>query len=140
MLEHYFFCAKIDEIHSVLEWIEQKILSFGFAKKERNQIQLAIEEVLINIIQHGYGKKEGKIDIAIDMNKEKELKILVKDKADFFDPTSLDLKEIEKKKSFSLEERKEGELGIFFIRNLMDEVLYERKKDTNYLLLKKYKK
>ena len=64
----------------------------------------------------------------------KRLMIQIMDWGIAFDPLSLPEPDIEA----PIEERKIGGLGIYMMRNIMDEVLYKREGDRNILTLVKH--
>lgn len=99
------------------------------------KIELASEEALVNIIEHGYKNSSGKIHIRICECKPGVVELIFADYGPPFNP-------LKKQTSFnplaSLEERAIGGLGILFIRQYMDDVRYKREKEMNILSL--YKK
>jgi len=95
------------------------------------QIQLALEEAVANIIEHG--RVEGQIHIQCHYDKEK-IRIQIEDQGIPFDPTNIKQPDTVSR----LEERKPGGLGIYFIKKYMDEVDYQYQDHKNVLTLVKY--
>jgi PAS domain S-box-containing protein len=126
--------SRDEEIHRVIEELEKIMSRTGFAGKEILDMQLALEEACINIVQHGYRGTYGAILIAIDF-KEDRLIVTIEDGAPPFDPTKFD------KPNFTadLERRPIGGLGIHLMRSLADEIRYEFENGKNRLILIKIK-
>lgn len=82
----------------------------GFNIEEIEDIKVAVAEACTNAIKHG---KDEKFDLDIDIYLNK-LQILIKDSGKGYDTKQL--------KSPDLQNPKEGGLGIFIIKTLMDEV------------------
>jgi anti-sigma regulatory factor (Ser/Thr protein kinase) len=95
-------------------------------------MNLALEEIVTNVITHGYGGRE-EYDIAIRFSLEKHnLRIQVKDSAPEFNP--LDLEEPDDlDKSF--DERNIGGLGIHLVKKFTDNFNYRRSKNKNIVTL-----
>ncbi len=96
----------------------------GFSETHCSQITLAVDEALCNVINHGYKQRpDGKIWMTVaaieDGTQPAQLRITIEDRADAVDPESIqprDLKEI-----------RPGGLGVHIMREVMDEVRYERR-------------
>ena len=122
---------------SEIEGLAKTIVDFG---KENNlsdkviyDINLALEEVVSNIIFYGYeDNSEHRIIIHFDL-RDKELILRVTDDAKPFNPQEVPEPDIGK----PIEERQIGGLGIYFVRNLMDKVEYKREQGKNILVMKK---
>ncbi len=116
----------------MLIWIHDQLLLAGFDSKTIRKVELASEEVFVNIINHGYRQKPGTIEITIHIIPKSRAEIEIKDTAPPFDP-------LKKKKKFDLnapiEEREIGGLGIHFVKKCMDEVHYRREGNANILTL-----
>ncbi|MHC4991830.1 MAG: ATP-binding protein, partial [Planctomycetota bacterium] len=94
----------------------------GFNDVECGQISLAVDEALCNIINHGYERSpDGRIWIRIwsEDSGDPLLKIVVEDRARQVDPESIQPR--------SLDDIRPGGLGVFIIREVMDEVHYEQR-------------
>jgi serine/threonine-protein kinase RsbW len=97
------------------------------------KINLAAEEIVTNIIKYGYDQpKEDIITIDIQKN-DGSIIILVSDSAKEFNPLLKD----DPDTTLSLNERKIGGLGIFFAKELMDEIEYKRVNSKNILTMRK---
>lgn len=108
-------------------------------KVDQNLIQdlkLAVDEVCANLIQYAYsGQESGKIKLQI-MDRDPLVEIRVEDTGHPFDPEWIDPPNL----SDNIEERKIGGLGLFLVKEIMDEVSYESHDEYNVLILsKKYK-
>ncbi len=96
--------------------------------------QVALDEVLSNIVNHGYAERDpgGEIEIHFHLQDD-VLELTIVDDAAPFDPLAAAEPDTEQ----PLEERPIGGLGIFLVRKLMDAVEYERREGRNRLVCRK---
>lgn len=128
------FKASLNTLPEMLKFVTDPLNDEKCSARTRYFIELAVEEVLVNIIQHAYESTKGDVDISYFIsNNILELKIVDWGKA--FNPAS---QLAFAKQNKAIEERKEGGLGIMFIYKLMDSVEYRRIGNTNNLILKKH--
>ena len=102
-------------------------------KSLASQLRLAVEEAVVNVIEHAYPfGTEGSVEVTM-MSDGHRLKVVIDDTGTPFDPT------IEKKVDITLsaEERQVGGLGILLVRELMDTINYEHINGHNILTLRK---
>lgn len=96
-------------------------------------VQMAVDEACSNIIEHAYGG-EGKGDIHITCTRLNEgLQIRIVDYGTPFDPTTVKTPDT----TAPLEDRDVGGLGLFMMRQLMDEVHFQFGKTNNTLIMLK---
>lgn len=129
--ESGIFKAALINLYQILIWVRERISKY-FSQKDMEKIELATEEVIVNIIKYAYKGKKGKLEIEVIINEY--LSLIFKDKGIKFNPLSKKRK-IDKKPS--LKKKKSGGLGIFLIFQCVDEVKYQRKDLYNILTLKK---
>ena len=127
------FAANIDQLHEMLAWIREQVVQVKFDRTQLHQIELASEEVLVNIIHHGYQGRPEQIEIQVDAFQDSHVEICVRDSGPPFNPMEESLSDL----TSDLEDREIGGLGIHFIRKLMDEVRYQREGNLNVLVLVK---
>lgn len=123
------FPGKMDRLHLMLKFVMDYGKIVGFQTHQLLKIELALEEALVNIISYGYADKEGAIEITCG-TLEKGMRIILRDQGVAFNP-------LENMKDPKPDEP--GGYGLFFIRNIMDKIEYEREGDTNVLRMEKYK-
>lgn len=118
----------------MLGWILKYIEVVEIKKSDLRKIEIASEEVLVNIINHAYqGKSDRIIKIQVDINKSTiELKFF--DNGPKFNPAE---EEISYESNIPLEERSLGGLGLIMIRQYMDNIKYERVGNLNMLTIAK---
>jgi anti-sigma regulatory factor (Ser/Thr protein kinase) len=128
------FQAKFENLDSIREFVGDGAKASGFNESGIYAIQLAADEACSNIIEHAYGNDEsGLLECSYNFDGD-FLTLTFKDYGCFFDPTTVPDPDL----TSSLEERQIGGLGMFLIRNLMDDVQYESQgKSGNVLTLKK---
>ena len=128
------FPARLDLLHQMLGWILKNIEIFDIKKSDLRKVEIASEEVLVNIINHAYqGQADKAIKIQIEANSNFiELKFI--DSGPKFNPTE---EEITYESNTPLEERSLGGLGLIMIRQYMDDIKYERSGDLNILTITK---
>lgn len=97
------------------------------------QLNIILEEIFTNILKYAFTDKNTHfIDIRIAYEKE-FLTIQVEDDGHPFNPFEAKKPNLDA----PLEERDIGGLGVFFIKQFADEIIYKRKKNKNYIALKK---
>ncbi len=127
------FSANLKSLRTMIHWIRLQLGSLGLDETNIRKTELASEEVLVNIIKHGYKKQVGKVEIELRVC-DSHIEILFRDYGPPFNPLE---REISFNPLATLEERNLGGLGILFIRQYMDEVRYRREEKANVLMLVK---
>ncbi len=97
-----------------------------------NKIDLAIEEIFVNIAHYAYNPKVGETWISASFT-DNVLTVIFKDKGKPFNPIAKEDPDI----TLSAEERDIGGLGIFLTKKFMDSVYYEYKDGHNILTIRK---
>lgn len=130
------FPGNYKSLESISRFIINQAEEAKFTPQEVYAIQTAVDEACANIIDHAYGG-EDKGQIEIKVNEVKDgLRIVIYDKGEPFDPDEVPEPDI----TSPLEIRKERGLGIFFMRKLMDKVIFEFSQSKgNTLTLVKFK-
>ena len=121
--------ARLENLSEAINFIKEEAESIGFDDKKISQIRLASEEVLVNIINYAYPDKDGNIEITCTSKDNTALEVKIADWGIPFDPLAQPEPDI----NASMKERKIGGLGIYLVRNVMDEVDYKRDQDRNIL-------
>ena len=123
----------IAEIARVVELIEELATVQNLPAGTIWPLNVALDEILSNIIS--YGHEDGREhEIVVRVSLEHGLMIAeVEDDGRAFDPLAAPPPAID----VPLEERGVGGLGIHIVRNLMDEVTYNRIAGRNRLTLKR---
>ncbi|MDO9048731.1 MAG: ATP-binding protein [Methylobacter sp.] len=121
----------LDLIGSIGEHIAKELDKFsGDREALAYHLNLVLTEATINAIKHGtLANPNETVRITINIQ-ENELNIKVYDHGQGFDLESVPLPDFD--------HPKEGGMGIFFIRTLMDSVTYTRQGDCNVLEIIKY--
>jgi serine/threonine-protein kinase RsbW len=124
--------SDIPEIPAVSARLESAMQAHGFSPDEILDTQLAVEEVITNIIIHGYKEPGGKIHLSCRIT-HNVAEIRICDTAPAFDPLSVAEPELEG----SVDERGIGGLGVYLLRQVMDDISYRYENGKNILTLVK---
>ena len=116
-------------LHAYEEFSEQAGLPLAIQSK----VAMVFDELLNNVISYGYqDDAEHLIDVHVDVYPN-YLSVVIKDDGVPFNPFTCE----DPDTTLSIEERDIGGLGIHLVRNVMDEVSYERKVNQNVVTLLK---
>lgn len=118
-------------------FIDEVCEANGFDMSATMQINLAIEEAVVNVMNYAYpAGTVGNVTIEVKSNGS-EVSFIIIDAGTPFDPTAKPEVDI----TLSAEDRSIGGLGIHLIRQIMDHINYERVNGRNVLtLIKKISK
>lgn len=119
------------EISRLADGIETFCAPLDPGPKDLMAVQLAVEEAVTNVINHGYADGQPHtftVELALE---ERRLTTVITDDAPAYDP----LARPDVDTSKPLEEREIGGLGVHLVKKLMDSAHYERRDGRNVLTL-----
>ncbi len=124
---------RIDELGTIRSAVETMAHEERWKDDLLFKINLVLEELCVNIINHGEIDDEEPIKVALSSD-EHNVTIEISDQGKPFDPS---IGGPPDQLSMSVDQRPIGGLGIHFVRNLTDEMRYQRVDSSNRLTLVK---
>jgi len=126
--------ASVDELQNVTDYVNSRLEAADCPLKVLMQIDVAVEEIFVNIAHYAYVNDGGKATVSVEISDDpKTVVITFKDSGVPYDP----LKKEDPDVALSAEERQIGGLGIFMTKKIMDDMSYEYKNGQNILTLTK---
>lgn len=126
--------AVLANLEPMLDFVVHRARAAGYEKELLGKIQLACEEALVNIINYAYPDRTGDMEIQCgEENGTGKFMVRIVDSGIPFNPLERPNPNLE----IPVEQREVGGLGIFLIRQIMDQVTYQRASDRNILTLLK---
>ena len=122
--------AELSKLHAFIEEVGEDL---SLTPDVVFNLDLVIEEAVVNIIHYAYPKEEHQYIYLSAHVHEGSIVFVLTDTGKEFDPTLAPEADI----TLSADEREIGGLGIFLIRQIMNEVRYERIEGKNVLTLEK---
>ena len=129
MLHTIVLTNDINDVPKMSEWIECLAEEVGLAMDKTFQLNLAMEEAVVNVMNYA-NQHDMPILIEADIEPSR-LSFVIDDTGIPFDPTKNEDPDL----SLSAEERPIGGLGVMLVRQLMQEVSYEYRDGHNRLTL-----
>ena len=126
--------ATLDNLEVVQNFVSEELESQGCSMKVMMQIEIAVEEIYVNIVHYAYNPEIGKATIRCEVT-EDPMQVIIQfmDSGVPFDPLAKEDADI----TLSAEERQIGGLGIYMVKKSMDDITYEYKDGQNILRIKK---
>lgn len=123
-----------ENLRKVMDFIDGKLEAIGCSMKAQMQVDIASEEVFVNICKYAYHPGRGRAVVRVEVSEEPvQVKITFVDHGKPYDPLQKDDPDV----TLSAEEREIGGLGIFMVKQTMDAIEYEYKDGSNILTLVK---
>jgi anti-sigma regulatory factor (Ser/Thr protein kinase) len=123
----------ISEINKLSQFIDEIGEEFSLTPDIIFNLNLVLEEAVVNIINYAYPKEEHQSIFLSAKLQDGSIIFVLTDTGKEFDPTMAPEADI----TLSAEDRPIGGLGIFLIRQIMNQVKYERIEGKNVLTLEK---
>jgi serine/threonine-protein kinase RsbW len=123
--------AKTENLEELVKSVSNSAKQNGIDAKRIIEIELALEEAIVNIINYAYPLESGDVQVACMLDESNHFIIEIEDTGIPFDALSINEPDV----ISEISERKIGGLGIFLIKKLMKKVQYQRKENTNVLSL-----
>ena len=124
--------AKVDNLDQVIAFVDEQLESVGCSMKIQMQMDVAVEEIFVNIASYAYGTGTGEAVIRFSHETDPDKVVITFiDEGVPYDP----LKKEDPDVSLSAEEREIGGLGIFMVKKTMDDMKYQWLDGKNMLTL-----
>lgn len=129
------FEAKLDKLDDVMAFVEGELEKYDCPMKKTMTISVAVEEIFVNVAHYAYrdSDKTGDVQVSVSKNDD-DIIIGFIDSGKPFNPLLREDPDV----TLSAEDRKIGGLGIYMVKQSMDDVTYEFRDGNNILhLIKK---
>ena len=126
--------AKTENLDKVLAFVDQHLEERGCAVQVQMQIDVAVEELFVNIAQYAYAPGIGVATIRLEIQEDPFVVVITFiDNGVPYNPLAKEDPDI----TLAAEERQIGGLGIYMVKKTMDDITYEYKDGQNILRIKK---
>ncbi len=127
--------AKVEKLEDVLSFVDELLSVYDCPMKTQIQIDVAVEEIFVNIAHYAYAPDTGMAEVAAEVSGDPGcLTITFKDSGVPYDPLEKEDPDI----TLNAEERQIGGLGIYMVKQSMDEVDYKYEDGKNIFTIKKF--
>ena len=127
--------ATLDDIPVVTDFIEKTLEDIGCPEEFKYKVDIIVDEIFSNICNYAYGGEAGVAAIIVEETQDPHgIRIIFADRGVPYNP-------LEKKDpdiSVALEDREIGGLGIFMVKQCVDEMAYNYTNGRNILTVKKF--
>ncbi len=112
--------GRLENLATIAEFVTKAAQASGLNEKATFEVQMAVDEACVNVIEHGYGEEDkGEIALCCECA-EGDFVVTIRDNAHPFEPDAVPPPDT----TCCLDKRKKGGLGLYFMRQLMDEVCF----------------
>ncbi len=129
------FPATDEALQDANEFMESALEEAGCTMKNQMKIMVALEELFVNVVHYAYEDAGDDVDryvkLALDFDDD-DMILKIIDSGKPFNP----LKKKDPDINLSAEERKIGGLGIYMVKQTMDEVDYDHDDGCNIVTIK----
>ena len=126
--------ALISNLPDVLAFVDESLEKRDCPMRVQMQIDIAVEEIFVNIASYAYTPEIGKAEILIQEDHDPEgITITFIDTGIPYDPLAKPDPDV----TLSANQRQIGGLGIFLVRKTMDAMEYRREGGFNVLTIRK---
>jgi len=126
--------ANIENLDQVIAFVDQILDDSGCSVRAKLQLDVAVEELYVNIAHYAYEPETGFATIRAETQPEAgTISITFIDSGKPFDPLAKPDPDV----TLSAEKRKIGGLGIYMVKKSMDDVRYEYTNGQNILTIVK---
>lgn len=124
--------AQPENMNLVLDFVNEILEKHNCPMYVQLELDIAVEELFVNIAHYAYTPNIGQATIQVSV-KNDYVTIVFRDRGIPYNPWAKKDPDI----TLSLEERQIGGLGIYMVKNSMDEVAYTYEDEMNVVTIKK---
>jgi anti-sigma regulatory factor (Ser/Thr protein kinase) len=125
--------AVADNLRRLVRTISRFANAQGLDCERTGQLELAVEEMLVNVINYAYPETEaGEVELDYQLSDDHSIVVEIRDWGVPFNPLTYP----EPDTTVAIAGREVGGLGIFLARQLVDAIQYRREHGQNILTLR----
>lgn len=126
--------AEVGHIEAVLQFINEELEAHDVPMKAVMQINIAVEELFVNIAHYAYNPDVGEAVITIDVDEAARCVVIrFIDGGKPYNPLSREDPDV----TLSAEDREIGGLGVFMVKKSMDDMSYTYEDGQNVMIIRK---
>ncbi len=126
--------ASDKNLDKVLAFVEEQLDALNCPTKVKIQINIAVEELFVNIAHYAYDSAVGTAEVLFSAKSDPPAaEITFIDEGKPYDPLAKPDPDV----TLSAEERQVGGLGIYMVKKSMDDVWYQYEDGRNILTIQK---
>ena len=126
--------AVMENLPQVMEMTDRRLDGLVCSAKARRQVKIALEELYVNVASYAYAPKTGPVTVAVKTETEPPaITITLIDKGVPYDP----LQKPDPDRSLDFEDRPVGGMGIYMVKQSMDDMEYAYRDGKNILTIRK---
>ena len=126
--------AELGNLKDVNDFVVDKLHNLDCSARAQVQIEIAVEEIFVNIANYAYNPVIGKATVRLMVDDEEEqISIQFEDEGKPYNPLMREDPDV----TLGIEERTVGGLGIYMTKKSMDDVIYRYEEGKNILTIKK---
>jgi anti-sigma regulatory factor (Ser/Thr protein kinase) len=128
------FPATTEALNDAMAFVDETLEEAGCSMKVQMQIDIAVEEIFVNIAHYAYTPGTGDAVLRVELQENpRAVSITFEDRGVPYDPLAKEDPDV----TLDAEERQIGGLGIYMVKKSMDEVKYHHEDGKNILTLVK---
>ena len=133
-MKELVIAADRNNLLKVQSFIDEQLEDAGCPMLTQIAIDVAVEELFVNIASYAYDQEIGVAVVQVEiLDDPLSVEITFIDNGKQYDPLAKPDPDI----TLAAKERKKGGLGIYMVKNSMDDMRYEYKEGKNILTIKK---
>ncbi|MBR4627007.1 MAG: ATP-binding protein [Ruminococcus sp.] len=126
--------ATPENVDTVIDFVDEQLEEYGCGMREKVAIDVAVDELITNIVHYAYKPDVGYATVRVDvLNEPLTVEVTFIDNGKQYDPLANE----DPDTSLPLEDRPIGGLGLLIVKKSMDFVSYEYKDGKNILTIRK---
>ncbi len=127
--------AEVENLEHVLSFVDRELDAMNCPEKTKMKINVAVEEIFVNIAHYAYHPEKGSAEIRIEgsASDPRRISITFSDSGTPYDPLAKPDPDL----TLAAEDRPIGGLGIYMVKKSMDDIKYEYKDGRNVLTIVK---
>jgi serine/threonine-protein kinase RsbW len=127
LFERLTLPATVDSVKEFREFVRRGAEAGGLATDDLGKLDLALEEILVNIARYAYAPESGDAEVAYALEGAGKLMVEISDWGRVFNPLEADPPDFTR----GLADRPIGGLGVFLVKQMVGSLAYRRVGDRN---------
>lgn len=126
--------AVTENLNEVFSFVNRQMELAGCSRKLIRHVDLAVEEIFVNIASYAYSPNTGDVTLYCTLRKmPPQITLIFQDSGRPYNPLTREIPDI----TLPAKERKIGGLGVFLVKRVMDTVSYCFQEGKNILTITK---